>query len=155
MAEINKGKIVCFIAQDAENINACFILRGEVFVKELKMFKLTDRDRYDNSAILIGMKKGDDFIGTVRVYEKEKGIWFGGRLAVRKNERQGNSSRQLVKYAEDIALQKGAKHFFAMVQKKNINFFKKLGWDIKDGPLMHHGILHYLMESGFVKSGKP
>ncbi|RMF92561.1 MAG: GNAT family N-acetyltransferase [Candidatus Schekmanbacteria bacterium] len=147
MEKGRKERLKCYVVDNEKEMNACFNIRKSVFVDELKMFEESDVDSFDEEAVHIAVSDESGIIGTVRVYKDKKGNWFGGRLAVRKGKRHGIAGRLLVKKAEDIALKNGAHTLFALVQKKNVNFFKKLKWEVKEGPFEYYGILHYLMKT--------
>jgi len=139
-------ELICRPVKNTFELSKCMEIRRKVFVEEQALFKVTDQDEYDKKAIHIVAIADGKPVGTVRVYEQEKGIWYGGRLAVLK-EYRGNIGRFLVKKAETIVRQKKAKRFLAYIQDRNISFFESLGWKKIEGPLNYMGKMHYLMEA--------
>ena len=144
---------LCQIAKNEKEILECFRIRNEVFVREQKLFKDSDIDRFDKNAIYILVKIDNEIVGTVRVFKKENGIWFGGRLAVLKKARRGDASKFLVKKAVEIAKSKNAKKFLAWVQEPNVNFFLRLDWKKLNRKKNYLGKQHELMEADI--SSKP
>lgn len=146
-----KPEIVCRQVQTEAELEECYRIRQKVFVEEQKLFSGTDRDKYDAGAIHIVAFKGGRIIGTVRIYEEGKGIWFGGRLAVLKRFR-GRAGRLLIKKAVETANRKRAKRFLAYIQVRNIPFFKRGGWSEVSEVMDYHGVPHKMMEAN-LKTG--
>jgi len=134
-------------------LKACYTIRRKVFVEEQNLFAGTDRDRYDKEAIHIAAWQSGRMIGTVRIYEKGRGIWFGGRLAVLKGFR-GRAGRLLVEKAIETARAKNAERFLAYIQARNVPFFKRCGWSKAGEVLNYHGVPHQLMEANLKKKFK-
>ena len=85
-------------------------------------------------------------VGTVRVYERDSGIWFGSRLAVQKPFR-GRVGGLLVQKAIETVQEREAKQFFAYVQLHTVSFFKRRKWKPVGEPADYHGEPHQLMEA--------
>jgi putative N-acetyltransferase (TIGR04045 family) len=131
-------------------LRECYKIRKKVFVEEQKLFSKTDRDRYDAEALHIAAFQGKRIIGTVRIYQQEKDVWFGGRLAVLKGFR-GRAGRLLIEKAIEVAKRKKAKRFLAYVQVKNVSFFKRCGWSEAGEAFPYHGVPHQMMEAELKK----
>ncbi len=140
-------KIFCQIAENEEEISECYRIRREVFVLEQKLFKNSDKDKFDKNAIHICAKHNGEIVGTVRIFKKKDGLWFGGRLAVLKKARRGSAAKLLVKKAVETANEIKAKKFLAWVQEANVNFFLRLGWKKTEKKKLYLGKLHQLMEA--------
>lgn len=138
-------RIYCRPIKNPRERSACFKIREQIFVAEQKLFSDSDRDEYDDSAIHIAAFDNSHIIGTVRIYEKEKNIWYGGRLAVLKKYR-GKAGKLLVKTAVQTVSKFKPVQFKALVQAENIPFFIKLKWKKIGGQIIHHGRPHQLME---------
>ena len=147
-------KVFCQIAENEEEISECYRIRREVFVTEQRLFKNSDRDKFDKNAIHIFAKQNGEIIGTVRVFEEKDGVWFGGRLAVLKKARRGSAAKLLVKKAVETANEKKAKKFLAWVQETNVNFFLRLGWKKTDKKKIYLRKPHQLMEANLSLSSK-
>lgn len=152
-------------------LNAYFRTRRNIFCEEQKIFQETDYDKYDNYAIPIiavnhYMGSPDEVVGVVRIYETQKGEWFGGRLGVMPAYRsftkficphlfQNNNTSALYQMsvaagliyrAVSLANYIGCHKFSAHVQGKNVKLFKRLHWnEVKEVTV--HGVKHTLMEA--------
>jgi putative N-acetyltransferase (TIGR04045 family) len=146
--------IVCRQVKSEGELEDCYRIRKQVFVEEQNLFARTDRDRYDKRAIHIAAFQGGRIIGTVRIYEEGRGIWFGGRLAVLKDFR-GRAGRLLIEKAVEIAQADNAKRFFAYIQVRNVLFFKRCGWSKAGEVFNYHGVPHQLMEAELKKGFNP
>jgi putative N-acetyltransferase (TIGR04045 family) len=127
-------------------------LRRAVFCYEQGLFSKDDKDDIDGHATLLvamacsaGMP--DQVVGTVRVFEKSPGLWWGSRLAVHPSFRsQGQIGATLIKLAVSRAHALGCKTFMAHVQSQNGPLFKKLNW-VEVGSLKIHGRPHLEMQA--------
>lgn len=134
-------------AAGKKELDEAFLLREEVFVRELGMFAKTDRDENDDRAIhLIALDQGK-VVGMVRIF-REEGGWMGGRLAVDKHYRKG-VGRKLVKAAEEEVKKQGGSSMRALIQSQNVAFFERLGWRRVGSPFEYLGRTHYRMEKIF------
>ena len=135
-------------ARTTDEIQAYMRLREDVFVVEQDIFHRTDRDRHDDSAIVIIAKVGDVIAGGVRCYPGRGGIWYGGRLAVdRKYRTTAYLGALLVKKAVETMRERGdVRRFLALVQLRNRRFFHRLGWRPLGKPFLLHGCQHQMME---------
>ena len=133
------------LVETEEELEKAYCIRHEIFVKEQKLFVDSDRDEYDTPAIHIIALFHDEVVGTVRVYEKEKGVWFGSRLAVLEPYR-GRVGKFLIEKAVETVRGKQAKQFKAYVQIANVHFFKRCRWRSIGGVIDYRGVPHQLME---------
>jgi putative N-acetyltransferase (TIGR04045 family) len=138
--------ISCREVRTESELRECYTIRKKVFVEEQKLFSKTDRDRYDAKAFHIAAFQSGRIVGTVRIYQKGKDVWFGGRLAVLKDFR-GRVGKLLIEKAVATAREKGAKRFLAYIQIKNVPFFKRCGWSAVGEIFQYHGAPHQLMEA--------
>lgn len=123
-------------------------LRREVFVQEQGIFEGSDRDSHDDEAIpIVAMVKGR-LAGVVRCYPLRDDIWYGGRLAVRKEFRtSANIGAMLVRKAVSVMEErKDVRRFFALVQFQNVRFFQRIGWVKRGKVFVMQGCRHQLME---------
>jgi putative N-acetyltransferase (TIGR04045 family) len=140
------SEITCRPVQTKEELLESFALRREVFVEEQKLFKRTDRDKYDKHAIHIIAICNSKIIGTVRVHKKAEGLWYGSRLAVVKRFR-GRAGKILIQKAIEIVRENGAHKFVAYIQERNVVFFKRLHWKPVGPIITYHNEPHQLMEA--------
>ncbi len=138
--------IVCKPVTTSQELRAAYEIRKNIFVNEQKLFSKSDRDTFDSKAIHIVALLDNEVVGTVRVYEKDRDIWFGSRLAVLRPYR-GRAGGLLVQKAIETVKEKGAKQFFAYVQLHTVSFFKRLGWKPVGKPLNYKEKPHQLMEA--------
>ena len=135
------------IAASADELEAHFAVRRQVFVHDQRLFKDTDRDaRDDELATLhaIGMVDGE-VVGAVRLYPLRGALWKGDRLAVLPEARVHQLGGQLVRLAVRTASACGGRRMIAHVQLPNVAFFERLGW-VRDGAPAHYvGVMHQPM----------
>ena len=137
--------VKCKLVETEEELKKADSIRHEIFVKEQKLFLKSDRDEFDSNAIHIIAILYDEVVGTVRVYEKEKDVWFGSRLAVLKPFR-GRAGKVLIEKAKETVKKRKAKKFMAYVQLPNVPFFRRHRWKSVGDVIDYHGIPHQLME---------
>jgi putative N-acetyltransferase (TIGR04045 family) len=138
--------ILCKLVATPQELRAAYKVRREIFVKEQKLFSRSDRDTFDSRAIHIVALLENEVVGTVRVYERDSGVWFGSRLAVQRPFR-GRVGVLLVQKAIETVQGRGAKQFFAYVQLHTVSFFKRRRWKPVGEPVDYHGQPHQLMEA--------
>ena len=138
--------ILCKTVVTSQELQAAYKVRHEIFVKEQKLFNKSDRDEYDSRAIHIVALLEDEVVGTVRVYERDSGVWFGSRLAVQRSCR-GRVGGLLVQKAIETVQELEAKQFFAYVQLHTVSFFKRRRWKPVGEPVDYQGKPHQLMEA--------
>ena len=137
--------IECKIVETKEELQKAYDIRHEIFVKEQKLFSKTDRDEFDLRAIHIVAVCHDRLVGTVRVYQKEKNVWFGSRLSVLKSFR-GRAGKLLIEKAIETVKRKKANRFMAYVQLPNVPFFRRHRWRSVGEVIEYQGSPHQLME---------
>ena len=138
--------LLCKPVATPQELRAAYKIRHEIFVKEQKLFNRSDRDEHDSRSIHIIALLENEVVGTVRVYERDSGVWFGSRLAVQRPFR-GRVGGVLVQKAIETVQQQEAKQFFAYVQLHTVSFFKRRGWKPVGDPVDYHGKPHQLMEA--------
>lgn len=127
-------------------------IRQAVFCEEQGVFEEHDRDEIDAIAqplivttSIIGMP--EEVVGTVRIHQSEPGLWWGSRLAVKKEfRRQGVLGASLIRLAVSSANTLGCHTFWATVQEQNEVLFKRLHWDTI-GYESIHGMKHAKMQA--------
>ncbi len=148
-------------------------IRREVFCEEQGLFNEHDRDEIDLIAqpLIVAtsvMGMPEEVVGTVRIHQPEKGVWWGSRLAVKKAyRRQGILGSTLIRLAVSSANSLGCHTFLASVQEQNETLFRRLRWRTM-GYKDVHGKKHAEMQAdltyypplaepaqGFWVSGKP
>ena len=138
-------------ASDPGQRDQAMRLRALVFCEEQQIFTGSDRDAVDEHArLLVAGVQHDDgtpgpVLGTVRIHQAEAGVWWGSRLAVRREvRRQGVLGVSLIRLAVCSAHGLGCDRFLAHVQAQNVALFLRLHWRaLESCPL--HGRPHRLM----------
>ncbi|KYF81136.1 acetyltransferase [Sorangium cellulosum] len=140
------------LVQSRETYLAYLRLRRAIFCDEQGLFKATDEDERDAAAFAIaavhpGAREGEEVVGTVRIYEAEPGLWYGGRLGVaRAHRKQGVVGRGLVHKAVTTAHGWGCQRFLALVQVANVPFFESIHWrSLEERSYRDHP--HHLMQA--------
>ncbi len=133
-----------------EELEAAFAIRREVFCGEQQLFADCDQDEHDHSAVHLVAVCDGVVVGTVRLYERDAGVWVGGRLAVRSDNR-GAAGFELVRHAVREAALRGAQVFLAVVQVRNERFFHRLGWVTVVTTEGVAGVPHVLMKAPDVR----
>ncbi len=133
-----------------QELEEAYRIRHEIFVEEQRLFPHSDRDEDDTHAIHLIALYRDTIVGTVRVYQRGEGVWYGSRLAVRKPYR-GRVGKRLIEKAVETVAHRGAERFLAYVQLPTVAFFKRCGWAPVGGVVEYHGAPHQLMEAGLSK----
>jgi putative N-acetyltransferase (TIGR04045 family) len=119
------------VASDDWQLAAYFALRERIFAEEQRLFRTSDRDDFDAHATpIVAMSRvagiADEVIGVVRIYERESGVWFGGRLGVcDRYRRHGAVGKALIECAVSTAHAWGCRRFFATVQERNVRYFER------------------------------
>ncbi|MBW4974877.1 putative N-acetyltransferase, MSMEG_0567 N-terminal domain family [Roseovarius sp. EC-HK134] len=137
-------------------IGAAASLRHRTFVTEQGIFADHDRDEIDRHALpLVAVStmasEADEVVGTVRIHEADKDVWWGSRLAVAPEYRRvGRLGAELIRLAVGTAHGRGCKLFLAFVQMQNVPLFEKLNWTSL-GQRDLHGHPHMKMRADLSK----
>ena len=102
-------------------------IREEVFIHE-QGFSY-DYDNLDDVAAHIVLFDGETPVGTCRILESEEsGVYFFGRLAVKKECRKNGAGSMLVEAAKEHALKSGGKRVILHAQLQAKEFYLKQGF---------------------------
>lgn len=134
-------------ANREDEIREVFSIRKEVFVEGQRMFRDSDIDENDHKSTYLIAKCNGTIVGTVRIFPVGDDAWVGGRLAVREKFRGTHAGCLLVKEAVNWVTTKKCKKFSALIQEKNVEFFKQLGWKPIGEVMSHLGFPHQVMEA--------
>jgi radical SAM protein (TIGR04043 family)/putative N-acetyltransferase (TIGR04045 family) len=127
-------------------LEAAHAIRHEVFVREQRLFRETDRDERDRDSIHIVARRGSRCVGTVRITPQGDGVWLGSRLAVRRGMRGTVGTRLVVKAEEEVA-RRGGRLFLAYIQPPRVPFFRRCGWRSIETVPDYCGSPHVLMQA--------
>ncbi len=140
------------LATEGWEIGAAASLRHRTFVAEQKIFEIHDRDAIDRTALpLVAVStmasEADEVVGTVRIHEESRSVWWGGRLAVAPEYRRvGRLGAELIRLAVGTAHARGCETFLAHVQMQNVPLFERLNWHAL-GQHDLHGHPHMKMQA--------
>ncbi len=138
------------VASEPWQVTGYYRLRRQIFVQEQRLFEIDDVDQHDAYAtpivalsVVAGM--ADEVIGTVRIFEDQPHVWYGGRLGVcRRYRRRAAVGAALIYQAVSTAHAWGCRRFLATVQEQNIRYFMQHHFrPLK--PITLHGAAHFVM----------
>lgn len=132
-------------------------LRRQVFCVEQGLFggengddhDAIDDDQATRTLVALSCQAGqyDELLGTVRIHRAAPGLWWGSRLAVRRDwRRHAQLGTSLIRLAACSAHALGCEEFLAHVQAQNVPLFERLQWTALDHMLLH-GRAHALMRA--------
>jgi putative N-acetyltransferase (TIGR04045 family) len=142
--------LTCGPARSAAEIADHHAIRHQVFVVEQAIFAEADVDvRDDDSATIRVLGRCDGAAaGSVRLYELERGLWQGDRLAVLPDYRVLGLGAPLVRCAVALAGAHGGSTMIAHIQLPNVAFFRRLGWRLAGDVESYAGLPHQPMSIG-------
>lgn len=135
-------------------------LRRQVFCVEQGLFggadgqagddhDAIDDDPATRTLVALSCQAGqyDELLGTVRIHRAAPGLWWGSRLAVRRDwRRHAQLGSGLVQLAVCSAHALDCREFLAHVQAQNVPMFERLHWAVLDRMRLH-GREHALMRA--------
>lgn len=135
-------------AGSASDLEGHFAVRHEVFVREQKLFAVTDLDERDTDTETIHLvgDAGGQIVGAVRLYRIENADhWQGDRLSVLRQHRTSHCGVDLVQLAVRTAASQGGTVMEAHIQMSNVRFFEFLGWEVHGPTEIYVGTSHQPM----------
>ena len=121
-------------------------VRHEVFVLEQGIFAVHDLDGWDGGAVKVVARAHGRVLGAVRLYPlDEAGLWKGDRLAVLPEGRRLRIGAPLVRFAVATAGERGGSRMIALIQARNVPFFRHLGWGVLGDETDYRGATHQEM----------
>ncbi len=134
------------VARSEEDVAAHHRVRRAVFVEEQGIFEEHDEDEWDAAAVKVVASVGGRVLGAVRLYPlDEAGLWKGDRLAVLPEGRRMRLGAPLVRFAVATAGARGGHRMIALIQRRNVPFFRHLGWTAVGGETDYRGATHQEM----------
>jgi putative N-acetyltransferase (TIGR04045 family) len=134
------------VAATGRELAAHHEVRREVFVREQGIFAGDDRDGWDEDAVKVVACLGGRVLGAVRLYPlDEAGLWKGDRLAVLPEGRRLRIGAPLVRFAVATAGARGGTRMIALIQARNVPFFRQLGWSALGDETDYRGATHQEM----------
>lgn len=134
------------VAETEADLAAHHRVRRAVFVEEQGIFLDHDEDDWDDRAVKVVAAVGTRVLGAVRLYElDEAGLWKGDRLAVMPEGRRLRIGAPLVRFAVRTAGERGGSRMIALIQMRNVAFFRHLGWSALGDQTDYRGATHQEM----------
>lgn len=144
-----------FIVTKAQDLNRCFAIRTEVFVREQNVPEHEEWDgRDDECTHFLAVAEEEPFqaLGTARFCEFEDGTAKIQRVAVLPEARMRGIGRQLMVAAEQEARRCGFETVHLSAQVPSIPFYERLGYvaygDVFDDAGIPHRNMHKDLGSG-------
>jgi len=108
-----------------KDLDACFAIRREVFVREQKFAPGEEFDEKDAVAVhMLASERGEP-VGTARVFVEEGRI---GRIAVLARARGRGLGAAIVRAGMDVLREHGVQHCVLDAQVRAIGFYEGLGF---------------------------
>ncbi len=121
-----------------------FALRQEVFVDEQNVPPEIEIDEFDNSALHIAARDGENVIGCARLVVAN-GEGHIGRLAVKREHRGRGVGAAICRFIIDLCLDGGITRVTLNSQAHAVGFYERLGFERHGAPFMEAGIEHIAM----------
>lgn len=147
--------VTCRVAVEADDLEACFAVRKEVFVVEQQVPQDLEYDAYDAGALHV-LAVGEDGtpLGTGRLLSGEAAaaknggdpdVGALGRLAVTRAARGLGVGAALVRAIEDAARAHGLTAVDLHAQTHALGFYERLGYEVYGPEFPDAGIAHRAM----------
>lgn len=136
-------EVFSFSFSDTENMQICYQIRDEIFIKEQGIDKSLEFDGLDANAVHTLIRFDEKVVGTARWQDFNKEIKIE-RFGILSSYRGKALGTILIKYLiEDLKPSK--KLIFLHAQEHAISFFKKNGFESEGEPFLEAGIKHCKM----------
>jgi predicted GNAT family N-acyltransferase len=135
------------VANTAQDIEACFRIRDEVFIVEQRVPLDLERDQHDREALhFIALADGQS-IGTARVVLKDNGASAKiGRVAVCRPNRGFGIGKSLIAAIEATSALRHVDHFLLDAQTHALRFYAHLGYEAYGDEFIDAGMPHRHMK---------
>lgn len=147
--------VSCRVAAEADDLEACFAVRKEVFVVEQQVPEDLEYDAYDAGAVHVLAVRDDGLpLGTGRLLSGEAAaaknggdteVGALGRLAVTRAARGLGVGAALVRAIEDVARARGLTAVDLHAQTHALGFYERLGYVVYGPEFPDAGIPHRAM----------
>lgn len=147
--------VTCRVAVDAEDLEACFAVRKEVFVVEQQVPQDLEYDAYDAGALhVLAIREDGTPLGTGRLLSGDAAaaknggdpdVGALGRLAVTRAARGLGVGAALVRAIEDAARAHGLTAVDLHAQTHALGFYERLGYEVYGPEFPDAGIAHRAM----------
>lgn len=146
-------EVTCEEVLSAEDRQACFLLRHQVFVEEQHVPSEREVDGLDEAARHFAVKKGPFIVATCRIRLSGSAAKIE-RVAVLKEFRRQGIGQVLMKYILQVLRRTGDIQLFKLsAQADAVPFYEKLGFKKRGAEYMDAGMPHYDMVWEVAKEG--
>ena len=140
------AEIRIFLAESPEGRAAALALRLEVFVEEQGVPESLERDDLDPISAHFLAVDGATSVGCARLIPLGETTVKAGRVAVLQSRRGEGIGARIMAAAEDWARATGFLTVVLSAQEPVIDFYSKLGYEIRSERFFEAGIPHFKME---------
>ncbi|MEO0093428.1 MAG: GNAT family N-acetyltransferase [candidate division WOR-3 bacterium] len=123
------------------DLTDAFQIRHEVFIQEQKVAPELEWDEWDKIATHFVLYQDKVPIGTARVFEKD-GIWYVGRMAIRKEYRGKGYGKFLMDNIMRYLKSKKPTKIVINAQTSVLSFYRKFGFMEIGDEFLEAGIKH-------------
>jgi N-acetylglutamate synthase-like GNAT family acetyltransferase len=120
-------------------------LREDLLRKPLGLTFSKEELEKEKDNILIGAFDDDDILGCCMLVEQEPGVVKMRQLAVLNNLQGKGVGTAILQFSENLARDLGYKKITMHARKNTVDFFEKLGYQIKGDEFIEITIPHYEM----------
>ncbi|MDO4435738.1 MAG: GNAT family N-acetyltransferase [Cardiobacteriaceae bacterium] len=121
-------------------------IRRKVFMEEQEVSEALEIDEDEGSCLHLVWYEGDKALCTARLLPRTEGLVKIQRVAVLKEARGLGLGAKIMREAEALAREMGAKRLKLGAQNHAIAFYEKLGFSVCSEEYLDAGILHHDME---------
>lgn len=132
------------VSKDNEIKKSAFTLRSTVFVEEQGFFD--QLDSIDDIAWHAVAYDGEKIIGCGRMFPETEGKYHVGRIAVLKEYRRTGVGREIMKAFEQTARSEGGKSLVLSAQRRAVDFYLALGYEMIGDEYLEEGYPHVYMQ---------
>lgn len=134
-----------FLMGDTEAMAEAWTIRDKVFIQEQGFSRETERDGVDAAATHLLIRDGGVPVATGRLYRRDDGRYFIGRVAVLPEFRRQHLGDLLMRMLIRRARNLGAGDVWVDSQSQAVPFYTALGFTRQDEGHLDEGVLHYYM----------
>lgn len=134
------------LVETAQELDACFKIREEVFIHEQRVPREIELDEYDQTAAHFLLFYEEKPVSTARMLKKDDKIAKIGRVAVLKEYRSKKLGRILMENILEHCRNSGITKVLIDAQTYVVPFYEKLGFRQYGEEFMDANIPHYKME---------
>ena len=140
-------------ASTADDREAAYALRREVFETEQNVPRPLDRDTHDHNANhVVAIDEQGRCVGTGRLVRIDARTGQIGRMAVAASHRRQGVGERVIEMLERLGSMRGIGDLVCHVQLPAVPFFRHLGYVQEGAELLLEGVPHVLMRKSLAAS---